>query len=90
MCESKPSRPSDDAVSLRKEIISAIKRSDEQMEGYSKRRDEKMDNPLQSITNSVGTHLRETQPSKKMKQEGDDRYKQIYERIAKHGKRSSP
>ena len=38
MCESKPSRPSDDAV----EIFSAIRRSDEKMESYSERTDENM------------------------------------------------
>ena len=52
-------RPSDDAVFLREEIISAIKRSDVKMESYSKRTDEKMDKFLQSITNSVGIQLRE-------------------------------
>ena len=42
LMRSKPSRPSDDAVFLRKEKISAIKRSDEKMESYSKRTDEKI------------------------------------------------
>ena len=38
---------------------------------------------FKSITNSVGTQLREMNSTiEKMKQEGDDRYKQIDERIA--------
>ena len=43
MCKSKSSRPSDSAVFLRKEIINAIRRSDEKLESYIKRTDEKMD-----------------------------------------------
>ena len=57
MCEGKSTRPSEDAVFLRKEIIDALERSDEQMESYSKKTDEKMVNFLQTITQSVGTQL---------------------------------
>ena len=79
-------RPSDDAMFLRKAIINAIKRSDEQMESYSKKTDEKMDNFLQS----VGTQLRGMNSTfEKMKEEGEDRYKQIDERIANMEKKFS-
>ena len=44
MSEGKSTRPSDDAMFLRREIIDAITRSDENMETYSKKADEKMDN----------------------------------------------
>ena len=58
MCESKLTRPSDDAMFLRKGIINAIKRSDEKMESYSKKTDEKMDHFLSTIRNSFGAQLR--------------------------------
>ena len=38
MSESKSTRPSDDAMFLRRETIDAIKRSDEKMETYSKKK----------------------------------------------------
>ena len=41
--EGKPTRPSDDAMFFRREIIDAITRSDEKMETYSKKADGKMD-----------------------------------------------
>ena len=60
------------------------------MESYSKRTDEQMDKILQSITNSVGTQFREmNSTSEKMKEEGDDTYKQIDERIADMEKKFS-
>ena len=51
MSEGKSTRPSDDAMFLRREIIDAITRSDEKMETYSEKRtkrwtkiDEQMEN----------------------------------------------
>ena len=38
--KTKSTRPSDDAMFVRREIIDAIKRSDEKMETYSKKADE--------------------------------------------------
>ena len=101
LSESKPSRLSEDAVYLRKEIINAIERSDEkmenlskrteeQMESYSKTTDEKMDNFLQPITSSVGLQVRGTNSTiEKMKDEGDDRYNRIDERIGNMEKKFS-
>ena len=43
LSESKPSRLSEDAVYLRMERISAIKRSDEKVENFSKRTEEQME-----------------------------------------------
>ena len=72
MCEGKSTRPSEDAVFLRKEIIDALERSDEQMESYSKKTDEKMVNFLQTITQSVGTQLRGMNSTiEKMKEEDE-------------------
>ena len=52
------------------------------MESYPKKTDEKMDNFLQTITNSVGSQLRgKNSTIEKMKEEGEDRYKHIDERI---------
>ena len=53
------------------------------METYSGEADENMDNFLQKITDSVGTHLHGMNSTiAQMKEEDDDRYKQINERIA--------
>ena len=74
MSEGKSTRPSDDAMFLRSEIIDAIRGTDEKMETsfknrrkdghscqkmekYSKKTDEKMDNFLQTIDDSVGIQL---------------------------------
>ena len=82
MCEGKLTRPIEDAMFLRKEIVDALKRSDEKMENYSKKTDEKMDIFLQTIKDSVGTQLHGMNSTiAKMKEEDDDRYKQINERI---------
>ena len=82
MCEGKLTRPSEDAMFLRKEIIDALKRSDETMESYSRKTDEKMEQFLQKITDSVGTQLQGMNSTiVKMKEEEDDRYKQFSERI---------
>ena len=70
-------------MSLQGEVIDAFKRSDDKMETYSKKADEKMDKFLQTVTESVGNQLQglnSTTP--KMKEEDEDRYQQINERIA--------
>ena len=100
VCEDKSTRPSEDAVFLRKEIIDALQRSDERMDIYSKKTDEKMfkfdevesysnktddkmDKFLQTITESVGNQLHGMNITvAKMKEEGENRYKQIKGRIA--------
>ena len=96
--EGKLTRPSDDAMYLRREIIDANKRSnenietcskkvdekmeifDEKMESCLQKTDEKMNTFLQTISDSVGSQLQGT--IGKMKEEGDDRCKQINDRIA--------
>ena len=67
---------------LRREVIDEITRSDEQMENYSKKTDEEMDIFLQTIEESVRNSLpwKEHNLARK-KEEDDDRYKQISERI---------
>ena len=53
------------------------------MESYSKKTDEKIDQFLQTTSDSVGSQFQGMNTSiGKMKEEGDDRYKQINERIA--------
>ena len=103
MSEGKSTRPTEDAMFLRREIIDAIKmetfskkagekmdKFDETMEKYSKKTDEKMDNFLQRINESDGTQLNGMNTTiAKMKDEGDDRYKQINERIANMEKKIS-
>ena len=46
-CEGKLTRPSEDAMFLREEIIDAFKRSFETMDSYSRKTDEKMETFLQ-------------------------------------------
>ena len=107
LCEGESTSPSEDAVFLRKEIIDALQRSDEIMESYSKKTDEKMDKFdengnllkktgekmdkfLQTITASVGTQLQGMNTTiAKMKEEGEDSYKQINDRIANMEKKIS-
>ena len=73
--EGKLTRPSEDALFLRVEIIDALKWSDE-------KNDEKMEKFLQKITDSVGTQLHGTRSTiVKMNEEEDDIYKQISKRI---------
>ena len=63
------------ALFVRKEIIDALKRSEE-------KNDEKMEKFLQKITDSVGAQLHGMNSTiVKMKEEEDGRYKQISERI---------
>ena len=100
MTEGKSTRPSEDAMFLRTEIIDAIKRSDEKMEAYSKKQtktwtssteqwkitktDEQMDTFLRTITVTVGTQLHGMNSTiAKVKEEEDDRYRQINERMTK-------
>ena len=79
--EGKLVRPSEDALFLKKEIIDALKRSDE-------KDDEQMEKFLQKISDSVGTQIHGRNSTiAKMKEEGDDRYKQISERITKKEKK---
>ena len=53
------------------------------MENHSKKTDEKMDTFLQTKNDSVGSQFHGMNTTiAKMKEEGDDRYKQINERIA--------
>ena len=60
------------------------------MENYSKKKDEKMDQFLQTIKDSVGTQLHGMNTIiAKLKEECDDRYKQINERIADMEKKIS-
>ena len=42
---------------LRKEIIDALKRSDEQLESCSRNTDEKMEKILQQISDTIGAQL---------------------------------
>ena len=87
MSEGKSTRPSEDAMFLRREIIDTITKSDEKMKTYSKKADEKMYKLLQTVNDSVGSQLNGINTTiAKMKEECDDRYKQIHARIAKHGK----
>ena len=73
--EGKSTGPSEDAIFLRREIIDALTRSDVKNEA-------KMEKFLQKITDSVGAQLHGMNSTiVKMKEEGDDRYKQISERI---------
>ena len=58
-----------------------MRESEEKMEVYSRRTDEKMDKFLQTITDSVGTQLRGMNSTIVKMKEEDDRYKQISERI---------
>ena len=55
---------------------------DRKMENCSKKTDEKMDTFLRTITDTVGTQLHGMNSTiVKMKEEEDDRYRQINERI---------
>ena len=53
----KSTRTSEESILLRREIIDAIRKSEEKMEINSRKTDEKMDKFLQTITDSVGTQL---------------------------------
>ena len=90
MSEGKSTRPSEDAMFLRREIIDTITKSDEKMKTYSKKADEKMYKLLQTVNDSVGSQLNGINTTiAKMKEECDDRYKQIHERIANMEKKIS-
>ena len=64
-----------------KKMESYSRKTDEKMESYSRKTDGKMEKFLQKITDSVGTQLHGLNSPLKMKQEEDDRDKQISERI---------
>ena len=88
MCEGKSTRPSDDAMFLRREIIDALKRSDEKWKltrGEQTKRWTnlmKMEKILQTNKDSVGTQLHGVNTTiAKMKEEGRNKYKQINERM---------
>ena len=85
-------KPNDDTAYLRRDILEALKRSDEKMESYSRKTDEKMENfsrkaddmleKFLQVTSTVGNQIQGMKSSiVKMKEEGDDRYKQYNERI---------
>ena len=80
--EGKLTRPSEDALFSKKEIIDAPERSEE-------KNDEKMDKFLQQILDSVGAQLHGMSSTfvKMKEEEGDDRYKQINERFTKKEKK---
>ena len=77
----KTTRPSEDAMFLRKEIIDALKRSDEKMESYSRKTDETMEKFLQQISDTVGAQLPGMNSAIVKMKEEDDRCKQINERF---------
>ena len=66
-----------------------MQKFDETMENYLKKTDEKMDKYLQTIKDSVGTQLHGRNTTTAKMKDGDDRYKQINERIANMEKRIS-
>ena len=79
--EGKMTKPNDDTVYLRRDIMEALKRPDEKMESYSRKADEMMEKFLQ-ITSTVGNQIQGMNSSiVRMKEGGDDRYKQVNERI---------
>ena len=90
-CEGKSTRPSEDAVFLRREIVDALKRC--RMKEWKVTRRKQMKRWikfLQTITDSVATQLQGMNTTiAKMKEEGEDRYKQINERIANMEKKIS-
>ena len=92
-------RLSDESLFLQREIIDRIRKSDEKMEAYLKKADEKMDKFdrkmencwkktdekvdtfLRTIADTVGTQLHGMNSTiVKMKEEEDDRYRQINEK----------
>ena len=85
-------KPNDDTVYLRRDVMEAFKRSDEKMESYSRKADEKMENfsrkademmeKFLQITSTAGNQIQGMNSSiVKMKEEGDDRYKHFNTRI---------
>ena len=83
--EGKMTKPNDHAVYLRRDVMEALKRSDEKwkatqerltkkMENFSRKADEMMEKFLQ-ITSTVGNQIHGMNSSiVKMKEQGDDRY----------------
>ena len=100
----KMTKPNDDTVYLRRDIMEALKRSDEKMDSYSRKTDEKIESysrktdekmdefskkktdemleEFLQVPSTVGSQIQGMNSSiVKMKEEGDDRYKQFNERI---------
>ena len=77
----KSTRTSEESIFLQREIIHAIRKSEEKIEIYSRKTDKKMDKFLQTITGSVGTQLHGMNSTIVKMQEEDDRHKQISEII---------
>ena len=107
--EGKMTKPNDDTVYLRRDIMEALGRSDEKMESYSRKTDEKTESyskkkieekmddfsrkademleKFMQVTSTVGSQIQGINSSivkmeemnEKMKEEGDDRYKQFNE-----------
>ena len=78
----KSTRTSEESIFLQREVIDGIRKSEEKVDIYSRKTDEKMDKFLQTITDSIGSQLQGVNSTiVKMKEEEDDRYKQISERI---------
>ena len=81
MSEGKLVRPSEDALFLKK-------RNNRRTQKIRGKDDEQMEKFLQKISDSVGTQIHGMNSTiAKMKEEGDDRYKQISERITKKEKK---
>ena len=80
--EGKMTKPNDDTVYLRRDIMEALKRSDEKMESYSRKTDEMMLEKFLQVTSTVGNQIQGMNSSiVKGKKKLDDRYKQFNERI---------
>ena len=79
--EGKLARPSEDALFF-------LKRNNRRTQQIRRKNDEKMEMFLQNISDSVGAQLHGMNSSfVKMKEEGDDRYKQLSERFTKKEKK---
>ena len=57
MSEGKSTRPSENAMFLRRETIDTITKSDEKMGTYSEKAGVKVDKLLQTVNGSVGSQL---------------------------------
>ena len=84
--EGKMTKPNDDTVYLRRDIMEALERSEEKMVSYSRKADEKMESYSRKADEMMEKFLQITSKGMnssivKMKEEGDDRYKQFNERI---------
>ena len=90
MSEGKSTRPSEDAMFLRREKNDTITKSEEKMGTYSEKAGGRVDKFLQTVNDSVGSQLNGINTTiSKMKEECDDRYKQIHARIENMEKKIS-